>query len=1301
MRNRGYDVPMRTGPPPLPSCVVFLLCLGCLAAPVDDAVDRSRCDSAHLAVCEQALREDRDKPEAPGSPGQAVAAWESYLAARRGRDPQDGWSRLSEAVQKAVAEHRPRAIVVADADSADSVRPAAAAAGLPVVTAAALPNPKVMAPDEALLMLGAAARLPLIVRVERGTQVRELFPQDPLRPFMAGVPAVVRDDGALARLTVDIRIADLVETALRHAGAFQYLEAAATAAQLVAVLDGEVGSRREPVLRGRYALQLLRNTALVLEKSEPASDRTPSPAVPVPVRPQDTPYGDLLRVRLAKSPSAEWSRRQTNILRAVAADRRDDLGELFSDRPRCQITRRPPPISGVRDLVFVASLSAALAPAGKDAGSPRSGTLPLPAWRQQYAALVRLVEATGTAWSYLPALLGERGATDGQLAREVPEYARVTALGLRHLQASQRLQQAEPLRYPVGAEWALLTSRGVSSDPTLRQALLTLVEQTVRGKLSPAATPAALLETVWTAVLVGISLPPGVRDAHFRGLFTRLGGLLAEPLQKQTGWTVALLYAIKEAHGQLTQESPALEAASEQVVRALDSADIAHPELARLLQATIRYLVLALRNPDLLAPADIGAPARFPALRSAAYDSLRAALLGLRPAAEAPPPPALVEEVATLIDALWAVTTASARAPSLRKPCSADSDEAGLRPPELQAALGKLRDLRARALATPLLRDGKSRWARRARLLTLLLSDGIDFALRDGKKVVLTADSDAAEGAFVNAIADFVGPVTAVPLGQVYGSGRQLLAAVLSGPTGKLSSTAEMKRLAGSVLAFLQVATGEAETPLLAALRGVDVATAIGATDEAQLLTGVAAQLFAQGRRDQAEVVLLAAATILGFRKEPLPPELERLAGTQRSQLLGLILLAQAAQGQPTRLSDHDALASVRAAAQLACLTADAELALDLTAALRRYREGKHKSARRALTAVLRQAQESGLRIPHLEARYQDLAGRRGIVGNIEQPLAAGLLLGGTFQLGLSWKSQPEVSSSMELRVFEPGGERGEKEAMRTFIQAAARLLIYDLHDGDVTAGEEVVGWLVAALRHGLRLGTQGDGGEQSLAQDSRGALAVAAQAAAESGLTAAAGALWSQLADDLDGEMTETTLNGYLQPPPAGLSGVPELDPLVQRAAASLRRLAPLISRCLVRSSAAAGPPATATCAETAPTLALHLADSRIPLPTLAAHEATRCPLVAAELRAWASKKGSDPGPLIAAAGQAMLDAGHPQEAALWLLHHRNRSACGAACVPLAQQLGKASLPVLLRNELQQLAGPGAGTPAKSSPSR
>lgn len=1303
MRRRGYDVLMRTGtgPRPLPFCVVILLCLGCRAAPVSDAVDPSRCDSGHLSACEQAMREAVDKPGPPGSPAQAVATWEAYLAARRARDSQDGWIRLSEAVQHAVGERRARAIVLADAGSADFARAAAAAAGIPLVTAAALPNPKALSRDEALLMLGAAAGLSLIVRVESAGQVRELFPQDPLRPFLAGVPAVVRDPGALGRLAADARIAELVETALRHAGAFQYIETAAAAEQLQAALDGEADSRREPVLRGRYALQLLRSAALLLDNPEQESAKTAPAAALDPVLPQDTPYGDLLRVRLAKSPSEEWTRRQANILRAVAPDRRDDLRELFSDRPRCQITRRPPPIAGVRDLVFAASLSAALAPAGKDAERLAPGTLPLPAWRQQYAALARLVAASGTAWSYLPALLSERGAAAGQPATEGPEYARVTALGLRHLQASLRLQQAAPLRYPLGAEWGLLTSRGVSGDPALRQALLTLVEETVRGKLSAAATPAALLGAVWTAVLVGISLPPGVRDAHFRGLFTRLGGLLGEPLQRQTGWTVALLYAINEAYRQLTRESMAIEATSEQVVRALDGADIPHPELARLLQATIRYLVLALRNPDLLALADSGTPSRFPALRSAAYDSLRAALLELRPAAEAPPPPALIDEVATLIDALWAVSSASARAPSARRPCAPDTAAARIRPPELQAALGKLRDLRARVLADPQLKEGTSRWARRARLLTLFLSDGLDFGLRDGEKVVLTVESAAAERVVADALAEFVGSATAAPLGQIYASGRQMLTAVMGGQAGKLSSTAEVKRLVSGVLAFLQAATGDAEAPLLAALRGVDIAAAVGSANEAQLLSGVAAQLFAQGKRDQGDALLLLAATLLSLRKTPLPPEIEQLASAQRSRLLGLFVLMQATAGQPVPLWENAALAPVRAAAQRVCLNADAELALELTAALRRYREGKHKSARRALTAALRQAQESGLRIPHVEARYQDQAGRRGVVANTEQPLTAGLLLGGTFQLGLNWKSQPEVSSAMELRVFEPGGERGQKEAMRTFVQAAARLLVYDLHDGDIAAGEEAAGWLVAALRHGLQLGQQGDGGEQSLAQDSRGALAVAAQAAAESGLTVAAGALWAELADDLDSEMTETTLNGYLQPLPSGLYGVPELAPLVQRAAASLRRLAPLISQCLARPPAAASPPAPATCAEAAPALALHLADSRMPAPALAATETAKCPLLAMQLRALVRKKGSDYGPLLAAAGQAMLNAGHPQEAALWLLHNRNRSGCGAACVALARQLGKTSLPSLLRSEVQRLAEPGTEPTDRSGPSR
>src|SRR5262249_52839988 len=155
------------------------------------------------------------------------------------------------------------------------------------------------------------------------------------------------------------------------------------------------------------------------------------------ITPSDTPYGDLLRVRLAKTESKEWERRQTNILRAIASDRREDLMELFSGRPSCQIRRRPPTLSGTRDLLFAYAITGALA-RPKDGEDSRANLppskLPLSAWRSQYAALLHLIEESGTAWWYLPALLSERGDFEGSLASETPEYQHVTELARRHLQ---------------------------------------------------------------------------------------------------------------------------------------------------------------------------------------------------------------------------------------------------------------------------------------------------------------------------------------------------------------------------------------------------------------------------------------------------------------------------------------------------------------------------------------------------------------------------------------------------------------------------------------------------------------------------------------------------------------------------------------------------------------------------------------------------------------------------------------------------------------------------------------------------
>lgn len=1262
---------------------------GCPASKVGDgaALAPAQCDATHLAGCEQALWVQQESQD-----GHGAAAWDAYMAARRARSPEDGWSRLSEAVLAAVKDGAGHAVVLAEKGAVDAAR--VQAGGVPVVELPALPKLKSLSIDQGLLLLGEAAGLTLMVRSEASGAVWELFPGDPLRPFLAGVPAAVREDAALDRLAGEVRLAGLIAAALRQAGSMQYREAAASADELSALIASETS--REPVLRGRYALQLLGSAALVLEKPAAEKATVPTPAtVPDPVTPADTPYGDLLRVRSAKDAAREWPRRQANILRLVAADRRDDLSELFSGRRACESGRRPPAISGVRDLIFAYSVAGALA-RGRDGriedGSEKEGhkigtdKLLLPLWQKEYAALLRLVEATGTAWWYLPALLNERGVPAGEVGARTPEYERVTALGVRHLQASLQVQESMPLRYPIVAELGLLLSPGAGSDPELAPLLVKLVEQTVRGRLSPAAAPSTLLEVIWTAALAGLSLPAGVREAHFRGLVSQVRDILQGPLKKQTGWSVALLYSLDELYRLVAHETPAVDENSAQVVRALDGSDLAYPELARLLQATVQYGVVALRDPGALSTEFSGKASSFGTLRRDALDSLRLALLGLRPAAEAPPPPALVEQTALFIDAMVAAVAASVREPGKNNPCGVSDFS---RPPALQAAIVKLRELRSRLLAEHLIKDAASTWARRARLLILLLSDSIDFAWRDSQPVRLSMAAVPAEKAVAEGLEAFIGPLAATPLAMMYASSRQMLAEVIGTPGAKLSSTAELQRLMRGGLTLLQVTSSGADAPLLAALRGIDLAGAVGAQDEAQLLTRLAGQLYRQDKRNQADALLLVATTILSIRQLALPKELLELAHAQGSRLTGLFGLMSTLH--PAAMDDKAALSVLRKEAQRACLSDDAEQVLAITAAVRRYREGAGAGARQALAGALRQAQKEGLRMPHAQARYEDQSGRRYLQAHVEQALASGLIRGGSFQFGLGVRTQADASSKMELKVYEPGGNTVEQEAMRLFIQSAARLLVYDLADGDLQGAEEAASWLVSALRRGIRLGTQSDGGERQLLQDGIGSIAVAAQAAAEGGMVQVASQLWLAIQNELSSDVSDSKLAGYLDPPPFGLAKISALTPLIARAAASLRALAPMVSECVERPASVQATGGAMGCAEASARTALHLANTKLPLPSLP----PSCPQLTAIWPALAT--GGEEGQVVAAA-QALIDAKHPQEAALWLLGRQN--LCAAGCVPLERQLGRASLPVLLRAELLRMAVSqvGLGEPASGA---
>ncbi|WP_434047875.1 hypothetical protein [Sorangium cellulosum] len=758
-----------------------LLAAGCGGAGPPGAAPSgaSRCDPAHLEPCERALAAAVAEGRAP----RELAL--GYVEARASRDAGDPWALLLRDLDRRGGPRPGVAVIVeAGAEAAGGARRGGAADAV-WIRAAPLPPPGTLGTEALLLALGEALGYDHLVHARAGGGgVVQLFPRDPLAPFMAGVAPVARGNAALARVADDIALAALVRRAFSAAGAFRYVEAARAADAIAADVKGR-DPDDEPALRGRYALQLLGTAGIALDDEDErrATGATGATAAPSasrlspPPAAGGTPYGDLLRVRTARDGRAAWRARGAAVLRGVPADRRAALDDLLGKARGCG-RGLAPPMEGPRDLVFAAELAAALAPSdaaapaapaapaaalaagsaatGAAASAPAAapgGKLPLEAWLPRYEALVRAVDQTSTAWAHAPSLLHERGRRPaaGQAGSAV--HQRVTELGLAHLAALRALAEAEPRRYRALAQIPLAYSPGVLADERLRGAIVDLTQIAVQRRMAEARDPEAVLGAVLAGVFAGMSYPPEVQAAHFLALQGALTAKLRGDLTAQTGWGVAGLYAADALYRTLSDQAPDLAFSSAQIGRALSpDPALAYPGLAALAASLSRYAALGAAGA--LDPRAID-PARLPPERRAARDALRRAVAGLEasesgagasgghaaapdgqatapggaavaPGAPEALPPALVEDVTALADGVLAVllTERSRRPPPARGTCAAAARGPS---PEARRALARLGDVRGRILRAPRFKQGDGAWARRARLLVTLLSDAMDL----------------------------------------------------------------------------------------------------------------------------------------------------------------------------------------------------------------------------------------------------------------------------------------------------------------------------------------------------------------------------------------------------------------------------------------------------------------------------------------------------------------------------------------------------------------------------------------------
>lgn len=1242
------------------------------------------CSGPQLAPCARALQVAGETADATALRERAA----KYAALARDRDPSDPWAQLFAALQSqrsTLPSDGPAAVIVAERAIAAQVTAPAARAKVAVVVQD-LKEPAALPAAELLTWLAAAARFDHVLWVRKEASW-QLFPLDPLQPFMGGLAPAVRDNEVLTHLTETVALAQTLRAAFAAASRFRYVEAAALADQLAAQA-GRAATPDEPVLRARYGLQLLSATGLLLSREGTAA----APDLTFSLSPTDTPYGDLLRVRLvaSKARTDEWTARRANILRGIAADRRDDFADFMAPAPACR-SQRLLPMESVRDLVFSQRLAGALAPAGT---TPTAGQLPPAQWQQRYDTLAELVAATGSAWSYLPALLRQRGPAPSPTAPPSRTQVRVTELALSHLRASQELQQAAPARYQVLSQFDLLSSAGLRADPPLFREMLLLSDASVKSRLAPPASGAAVLEGVLWAALVGIGYPDAARASYFNGLHAVLSSRLGGDFQKQTGWAVAGLYALDEMYRRLIGAPSQLAANTHHLVRALADPAVAYPELAGLVQAAALYLELVIENA--LDAALVGEPAGFPTQRQEAYQVLRRALQTLGASDAAGSTSSEARDLATLADGFFTVLAAAVHDKSGRE--SQCKDEATARSPELRTALDKLRALRLRLLGPAISPATATSGQLRTRLLLQILSDLLDYGAREGQPIRFAIAGDAAEQNLRGGLRTWpLGPGAAL-LSQSYRLLRDYLAQATDRrqvPLDPARTQALLAQLQELVRAMARAGTS---SQLITALAQLDFGK-LRSDNLAQAAAGLAQGLYAQKQPQQAGILLLTAALLDSGEAAATRAVLAAAEQQDRplADMVRFLLDSQAhTRGLPPAPSAY--AAALRSDAEAVCQESGAAQVLTLLQAASDFSHGKRGRARSSLRAWLKDAEEHGLSVPRVTYQFEEKVGTLTFQLGYSLSYGLGVLNAGKdFKVGLGASTLPHSESKLTTTFASRDDEKASEEATRYYVFGAALLATYELLDGHIAAAEQAAAQALLAGENRVQLGGRPvPTGSVSLTHDARAVFAVAAQLAAEAGRPILAGRLWAKVYAGFFDHEDEAAVLSILAPLPTGLAGVAALPPLLPRVQAALRQLARDLP-CRRRGQPPFSP-REVTCADYPRALALYLGGEGEPPPRLQKKTAAECENWQSLARLMEMQHDrhaprSEKTTALTAAVSSLLAARDEVGAALLLLP---LPSCDAALLAAAQRAADASaVPPALR---QQLLGEVTSCSGKSN---
>lgn len=1132
-------------------------------------------------------------------------------------------------------------------------------------------DPQGVSSDALLLALGRAkGRTHLLVATK---PPRILFPRDALGSSVAFAEPVLAVDPQ--QRDADLALVKGVEEAYAAADAFDYLGAAKTADELHDRLLGQGGSR-EVRWRARMALGVLRKASVALEEPEGRE----LPDLP-PVVPGSTPYADLLAFRLYGGEEAHWQTRGEAILAGIPEDRRTAVRQYFA--PVTCPDPFVPPMERLGDLIFSSRYAGAL---DREAGAePAEGKLALPAWRSGYERMVGLVESSHP-WMHVGFLLTQRGELDGMSAASGATYKRVSALAKKHIEGLRKLVAAKPARFDALGLVSLYYQPGALSDPALRQALASLVRDVVKQKLAAADDPTELFEDAAVAFMTATSLPGPIQAAQLTALREALDQKLGGAFGRRPGWSVAALHAGHAITGLLFGDPSWLQRASGRIDASLDG-ELPYPQLAALVRAGTSYVELSAAG---TLDADVLNPVQFPLVRTEARRKLQGAIEGL---AETGPQgakeSALARLVADMTDGLIALAAAKLSQDDDDAPKCEDSKSV-----PHQASWQRMRQRQKRLLRDPVFAGkGDGPWARRARLLGLIVSDLTDLMAPDSKSA--TVPGGRAETITKEGLKGWIeGPVAETS------SAGYLLVRRLAG--GDLDSERVLQQSV-TVLTGLSQLFEENGQGLFGTLAGIgkEVEASPAQGDLAALFAAYADRAYEAKADSQGDLLLLLALSVSLSQESPMPPIAVQTARNHDRPVQLPLLMYDRKTG--ASVDPAPLLAAMKRAGKTGCAPPDPAMVIAVRRAIYDFGHGERESALRRLDRVVSDATRKGLVVPRQTYSYLQRAGTRYLKAVQSVSLGEHLLEeSGTFNVGLGYASGGPEGGKLDVTLMGATTPESLKEAARYYAHAAALSAAYHFALDEDAQAVAAARTAVGAWANGVKLGdVRVPVGPETArwAKDATGTIAVIAQRAAEQGHALLAGDLWTLARASIDPSARDEDIAAILDPAPAPLREVPELAPIIARARETLKLVAAPLA--CTTADVDVKPYASVDCESYPGALALRVADALPKLPRLKKNAEIGHPRCIAWRKLDLFLEAVDAGryePVAFEAAVASLrQTDRQQDAATLMARQRHPKHCTPSIVDQARDLSKKeSLGLHLRADVLSVAANCAlATPA------